>query len=155
MADTSKGWELILLAGALGLVGYYLLKKQQAQGGASQTSGQGGTQQGTTGGGTSYSGTGGTSFGSCPTCGGGTTSPPSQPSQPSQPSRPTTTSVPPNISTLIGLITGQLAPTPPTPALQQLLGREGPQAPTPALQYLLGQAPVTGGITLGPIRILF
>lgn len=172
MADTSKVLKGVLLAGALGAVGYgvyYLWKKQQAQGAASQTSGQGETQQGTpggwtTGGWTSYSGTGGTSSRRCPTCGAGTTSmprqptptpPPSQPSQPSPPSTPGTPYLPPNISTLIRLITGQLTPTPPTPALQQLLGRQGPQAPTPALQYLLGQAPATGGITLGPIRILF
>jgi outer membrane biosynthesis protein TonB len=131
MADTSKGWELILLAGALGLVGYYLWKKQQAQGAASQTSGQGGTQQDTTGGGTSYSETGGTTptesqptltpVPSQPT----PTPPPSQPSQPSPPPTPTptptTSSLPPIISTIIGLITGQSKPASTTQVLQQFL----------------------------------
>lgn len=149
MADTSKVLKVVLLAGGLGAVGYgvyYLLKKQQAQGAASQTSGQGAIQQGTTGGWTSYSGTGGTSSGSCPTCGGGTTSTPRQPtptpppSQPSQPSQPTTTSTPPNIQTLIALISGQLKP----------------EAPTPALQVLLGQSTTAQPwLTLGPIKIYF
>ena len=148
MADTSKVLKVVLLAGALGAVGFgvYYLWKKQAQAAASQTSGQGGTQQGTTGGGTSYSGTGGTSSGGCPTCGGGTTSTPSQPtptpppSQPSQPSQPTTTSVPPNIQTLVALISGQLTP----------------QAPTPALQVLLGQSTTAQPwLTLGPIKIYF
>ena len=146
MADTSKVLKVVLLAGALGAVGYgiYYLWKKEAQAAASHTCGQGGTQQGTTGGGTSSSGTGGTSSGSCPTCGGGTTSTPSQPaptpppSQPSQPSQPTTTSTPPNIQTLIALISGQLKP----------------EAPTPALQTLLGQSTtVQPWLTLGPIKI--
>jgi hypothetical protein len=149
VADTSKVLKVVLIAGAPGAAGYGVycpLNKQQAQGGASQTSGQGGTQQSTTGGWTSYTGTSGTSPGSCPTCGGGTTSAPRQPtptpppSQPSQPSRPTTTSVPPNINTLIALISGQFKP----------------EAPTPALQVLLGQSTTAQPwLTLGPIKIYF
>jgi hypothetical protein len=161
MAEASKIAKVGLLLGALGGVGfgiYYFAQKRRAQAGASQTSGQGTTQQGGITGGAL--GANIPSSGSCPTCGGGMPSapsqpPPSQPSQPSPPSTPGAPYPPPNISTLIGLISGQLTPTPPTPVLQELLGRQGPQAPTPALQYLLGQAPAPGGITIGPIRILF
>jgi hypothetical protein len=163
MAEASKIAKVGLLLGALGGIGfgiYYFAKKQRAQAGASQTSGQGTTQQGSTQQGGITSGAGMAnipSSGSCPTCGGGIPSAPSQPSQPSPspPSTPGAPYPPPNISTLTKLISGQLTPTPPTPALQELLGRQGPQAPTPALQYLLGQAPAPGGITIGPIRILF
>jgi hypothetical protein len=131
--EASKIAKVGLLLAALGGVGfgiYYFAKKQQA--GASQTFGQG-----------TMSGAEGANIpspGSCPTCGGGIPSAPSQPSQPSPPSTPGASYPPPNISTLTGLISGQLKP----------------EAPTPALQVLLGQSTtVQPWLTLGPIKIYF
>jgi len=142
--EASKIAKVGLLLAALGGVGfgiYYFAKKQQA--GASQASGQGTTQQGSTQQGGITGGAGGAnipSSGSCPTCGGGMPSVPSQPSQPSPPSTPGAPYPPPNISTLTGLISGQLKP----------------EAPTPALQVLLGQSTtVQPWLTLGPIKIYF
>jgi len=146
MTEASKVAKVALLLGALGVVGfgiYYFSKKQQA--GASQTSGQGQTPQGSTQQGRITTGAWGAnipSSESCPTCGGGMPFVPSQPSEPSPrpPSTPGAPYPPPNISTLTGLISGQLKP----------------EAPTPALQVLLGQSTTAEPwLTLGPIKIYF